>query len=68
MAGLTHTMELLIEFEPVVKLVCTATDCVFNLMNSANLPERKEAACNLKQITVGDEGQCKNYLSFKEKQ
>lgn len=56
------TMEILLSFEPVVKLVCEATDCTFNLMNSANLPERREAACNLKQITIGDKGQCMNYF------
>lgn len=59
-----NSLEIILDFEPIVKLVCESTDCVFNLMNSANIPERREPACNLKQITINDKGQCANYLSL----
>ena len=54
-------LEIFLEFEPIVKLVCAAEDCQFNLMNSYNNADRLMTACNLKQITVGKGGQCLNY-------
>ncbi len=65
MAMLPHTMDIILEFEPIVKLVCKAIDCQFNLMNAANEPDRRMAACNLKQISIGKDAKCQNYKSIK---
>lgn len=65
MAILPHTMDIILEFEPIVKLVCEAIDCQFNLMNAANEPDRRMAACNLKQISIGKGAICQNYKSIK---
>lgn len=56
-----NSIDIYLEFEPVVKLVCEAIDCQFNLINAANLPDRKMAACNLKQISIGKSAICLNY-------
>lgn len=55
-----NNVKLFLEFEPIVKLTCNATDCHFNLMNAKNSDER-QAACNLKQITIYPDGKCGNY-------
>lgn len=65
MAALS-SVEIFLEFEPIVKLVCENLDCRFNLANDANVPERKEAACNLKQIIIGQLGICKNFEPIKK--
>ena len=62
---LPHAMDIILEFEPIVKLVCEAIDCQFNLMNAANEPDRRMAACNLKQISIGRNAMCLNYKSIK---
>ena len=56
-----NSIDIYMEFEPIVKLVCEAIDCQYNLVNAANIPERREAACNLKQITIGRSGACQNF-------
>lgn len=65
MAILPHTMDIILEFEPIVKLVCESVDCQFNLLNAANEPDRRMAACNLKQITIGKSGICQSYRPLK---
>lgn len=65
MAMLPHTIDIILEFEPIVKIVCEAFDCQYNLVNTANLPDRKMAACNLKQITIGNNATCLNYKSLR---
>ena len=52
-----NTMELILEFEPIVKLV----NCKHNLMNCANDAGKQQASCNLKQITIGDNANCLNF-------
>lgn len=66
MASLDH-LSIFLEFEPIVKVVCAATDCKFNLMNAYNNADRLQTACNLKQITIGDKGQCMNYEELEKK-
>lgn len=62
-----NSIDIYMEFEPVVKLVCEAIDCQHNLINAANIPERREAACNLKQITIGKNGVCQNFKPLDKK-
>lgn len=59
-------LEIILEFEPIVKLVCSCVDCQFNLINSAIEPDRRMAACNLKQITIGRTGHCRNFEKIKD--
>lgn len=61
MAMLPKSMEIILEFEPIVKLVCDAFECKNNLYNASNSLDRQMAACNLKQITIGKNGICQNY-------
>lgn len=59
------TIEILLEIEPIVKLVCEVVNCEFNLMNAANDENRKMKACNLKQITIGKGERCQNFIPIK---
>lgn len=61
------SFEILFELEPIVKLICKNINCRFNLVNAANAPETKKAACNLKQITIDSNGICKNYEEYNPK-
>jgi len=61
MALMPKTIELVMEFEPIVKLTCDATDCQFNLWNAATHPDNQMRACNLKQIIIGMHGQCRSF-------
>lgn len=56
-----NQLEIFLEFEPIVKLVCHATSCRHNLAQAANDPDRAMLACNLKQITIDIDGSCRNY-------
>ena len=46
--------DLHLDLDEVVSLVCLNSQCRFNLLPGA-------AACNLKRIALGDEGQCLNF-------
>lgn len=61
-------MEIILEFEPIVKLVCYAAYCVNNLTNCANEASEQQWACNLKQITIGDKGECLNFKQMEKKE
>lgn len=61
MAALPRTMDIILEFEPIVKLVCYERNCKHNLMNCANDSSNQQLACNLKQITIGDNATCLNF-------
>ena len=65
MSYLPQTMEIILEFEPIVKLVCTALDCQNNLANQ-NKDERM-AACNLKHLQVGKDGRCLSFNPYTPK-
>lgn len=63
-----HPLEIILEFEPIIKLVCENVDCQFNLINAANNPDKRMAACNLKQILINSKGCCHNFKPLKEKE
>lgn len=62
-----NDIQIFLEFEPIVKVVCEAFDCRFNLMNDSNTQSGQIAACNLKQITIGSGGKCLNYRHIDQK-
>ncbi len=67
MAMLPHTMDIILEFEPIVKLVCYEFNCKHNLMNCANDSSKQQASCNLKQITIGNNSAtCLNFEARKQ--
>jgi hypothetical protein len=45
-------ISITLDIEPVVKLLCLNTECVFNLA------ERDIVCCNLKHVTLDFEGVC----------
>jgi hypothetical protein len=47
------------EFEPLVKLTCLNVDCIHNLAHNALDPE---AACNLKTLSINEDGKCMNMV------
>lgn len=59
-------VEITFEFEPIVKLICTATNCRFNLMNS-ELPAKRYAVCNLKHITLNHIAACTQFERIEPK-
>lgn len=63
-----HPLEIILEFEPIVKLVCENADCQFNLINTANNPDERQAACNLKQILINSKGCCHNFEPYHRKE
>ncbi len=65
MAILPQQVDIILEFEPIVKLVCYEYNCKHNLMNCANDTGREQSACNLKQITIGDNATCLNFEARK---
>ena len=65
MVILPHKMDIILEFEPIVKLVCYERNCKHNLMNCANDSSKQQASCNLKQITIGDNAVCLNFEAIK---
>lgn len=67
MALMPSSLEVILGFEPIVKLVCANTRCKHNLTNAANNSEEKELACNLKHITINENGCCANFESTKPK-
>lgn len=66
MAALNH-LDIYLEFEPIVKLVCEAENCQHNLWNASNTMDRQMLACNLKQITIGKNGVCQNFKPLDKK-
>ena len=56
-----NSVEIFLEFEPIVKLVCHNIDCKHNLYNCAIDPGGKQLSCNLKQISIDKYGQCENF-------
>ena len=44
--------------EPLVKVLCNAIDCEFNLATDSVVAG---AYCNLKHITIGERGMCNSY-------
>lgn len=61
-------LEIILEFEPIVKLVCENMNCQFNLANASNTSEGRQAACNLKQITIDNKGCCHNFEPYHRKE
>lgn len=53
-------LDVNLNLEPFVKLVCQADKCRYNLMNSMYYSEQ-QYACNLKHITITQTGRC-NYF------
>lgn len=45
----------------IVDVACQSSDCIFNLINMSNTPDKKEFRCNLKQITIIN-GKCNNMV------
>lgn len=55
------TIRLQLDIETLVRLACSTTDCVHNLVNTANSPEDTQWACNRKHVRI-HEGKCTNYI------
>lgn len=49
-------MSITFEIEPIVKVVCMATNCANHVWRYQN-----EMYCNLKHITLDEDGQCNNF-------
>lgn len=52
-----NRIDLIFEFEPIVKVSCKAVDCKNNLIKTP----LGLAACNLKNISLGKTGLCENF-------
>lgn len=61
MAMPPKTIELIFEFEPIVKLLCEEMNCQNNLFNASNSFDDRMLACNLKQLIIGKDGKCLSY-------
>ena len=57
MAGLGK-IDIILDFDEIVKIRCCNTRCKFNLMNSAASPDNKTLLCDLKHIEINNYGVC----------
>ena len=55
-------IQVKIEIDPIVRVVCLATDCKNNLIRTSGL------LCNLKNIWVDEIGNCKQFERWKPKE
>lgn len=55
-----NKIDIAIDLDPIVNVICTAELCKYNLINHARVGQ---LSCNLKHIILDDGGRCSQFVT-----